>query len=65
MRDRKNAKLTIGALAPRSIITNATSATAATARSEITRADPQRQLLPSTSASTSAVSPIVTAAMPA
>ena len=65
VRERKKVKSIIGALTRRSMTTNAVRDTAARTSSEITRAEPQCQLLLWTSASTSAVSPTVSVAIPA
>ena len=64
VRERKNVKSIIGALTRRSIWTNAASPTMATANNPMIRVEPQCQALPCTRASTSAVSPIVSAPMP-
>ena len=63
-RDRKYSNCTIGARPCRSTSTNATIPTTAVASRETIAGDPQCQRLPSTSASTSAVSPTESAAMP-
>jgi hypothetical protein len=63
-RSRKKAKSTIGTFTRISITTKATSATAATANSPRIGTEPQPHELPSTSASTTAVRPVVRAAMP-
>ena len=64
VRERKKLKSIIGARTRSSITTKAASATAARANRPTIRGEPQCQLLPSTSASTSAVNPTVSAAMP-
>src|SRR5205085_12385406 len=63
-RERKKTKSTIGARERSSIRTNAASPTAASTNSPITTGDPQCQLLPSTSASTSAVRLAVSVTIP-
>src|SRR2546430_6280245 len=63
-RARKKEKSTIGTFTRISITTKATSATAASANSARIGVEPQPHELPSTSASTTAVSPVVRVAMP-
>src|ERR1019366_1583878 len=63
-RERKKPKSTIGATVRRSITAKATIDAIASASSPITRAEPQCQALPSTSASTIEVNPTVIAAIP-
>ena len=64
VRERKNVKSTIGTRARISMTTKPVSATAATANSARMPGEPQPHWLPSTSASTSAVRPVVIVAMP-
>ena len=64
LRERKKSKLTIGAAERRSISPNAARPRIASANRVMIRALPQPHALPSTSASTSEVRPIVSAAMP-
>src|SRR3954452_13840020 len=63
-RERKNSNCTIGVRPCLSTRTNATRPTTAVASSDTTATELQPQLLPSTRASTRAVSPIEMAAMP-
>ncbi len=64
LRERKKAKSTIGTRLRVSITANVASPITATVYRAISRVDPQRQALPSTSARTSAARPTVSAATP-
>src|SRR3981081_414416 len=64
VRERKNLKSTIGALERSQLTTQPTITTTASTSSDTVLVLPQCQRLPSTRASTSAVSPIVMAAIP-